>query len=275
LRNICAIATQYIESVYVDYCINNGRNDLTTIPNLWAPPAVIPWYVIINILHNPTYVDNTKNIIEKIIIEYEIGIKEIIQSFTGVNIYYASGINMLSFILSFMNVANTPKSDRTLFLSDIPRRDTSIFINIGKRLSNQVPRPVLVPAVPAVGGAPAVPAVLGASYLEGLQLMILHFLHFGFRTPILVPPIQEAASLFRNLVTTGWGAVVPGDYASFYKCNDTLMLDLQKIMNKLRFKQVPENAGGNFFIGGARKPRRNRTRKFHVKRRHTIKRRRS
>jgi len=66
------------------------------------------------------------------------------------------------------------------------------------------------------------------------------------------------------------------------------MANMQQIINLLAFGPGPrpgfagwpggdpgDRPGGNFVVGGARKPRRNRTRKFHVKRRRTIKRRRS
>ena len=227
---------------------------------------ITPWHVITYFLHNPNYIISTKNIIERLIAEYEIGMQEI--NFKSDPLpEYTSGESILSYILSFKNsniIGEKPLEDRTTFLN-IDRRIAGVIDSYKVRFENRIPL-----------------GINGFPMLEGLQLMILHFLHFGFSTPVIGVQPPEAATMFRTLVTQSPPIaggidthIEPDDYASFERCGGKLMSDLQKIMNKLRFNQNPYYLGGDNMVGGTRKPRRNRTRKFHVKRRRTIKRRRS
>ena len=174
---------------------------------------------------------------------------------------------------------------------NIKRRDLKFLKKILKRFDGKS-QPPAHPHNPLYPVTPSLPnGVDGFPILEGFQLMILHFLHLSFSPPPPppafppVPPIPEAASLFRSNIVP---RLRVGDYATAAQCNTYIMANMQQIINLLAFGPGPrpgfagwpggdpgDRPGGNFVVGGARKPRRNRTRKFHVKRRRTIKRRRS
>ena len=105
-------------------------------------------------------------------------------------------------------------------------------------------------------------------FIEVLQLLTLHGLHFTFLT---IGVNNSPPQLFRNILTNVAGLQHINLGLQHYEANAEWNNLYNNIITIIR--NIKNNMQALY--GGARKPRRNRTRKFHVKRRRTIKRRRS
>lgn len=236
LRRMCEMATIYVESIFTEAYPG------ASLTNIHNKDIFIDFCAT---LVNPMYRNYTYKMINDIALEWEIGLQEI-KSNIGYTITDVTNIitYFLSWITTGINVDNSLARDSKLLIEEDSYRDLIPYNYI---------RTLILET---------------RHFIEVLQLLTLHGLHFTF---ITIGVNNSPPQLFKNILTNTVGLPhinlglqqyeAAQEWGNIYNNIITIIRNIKKNMQAL--------------YGGARKPRRIRTRKLHVKRRRTIKHRRS
>ena len=240
LRKLCAIATRYIEGVYVELQQPAG-----------AAPISVVSYMQKLMNDNDSWHVMTRKTIEDIVLVWETGLNDLNRSDYVIP---GSMSHIISYFLSFLTVGVAPdgsivRDNRLIFEDPSLRRRAVEYYN---RIANGM---LQVPIYPEV-----------------FQLMVLHGLHFTFENS---PAYAFKESVFKP--ARDLNLLVTREYNTQMLWEEWLYNDLMKVCNTVYRLLAPSPAphqfgGARRKYHGTRKQKQNRRGSRHVGRRTTSKR---